>query len=153
MKYPDRRQTGQTGQTPPLELNREGLGVDSHPHPTPSTITDIAVAGIEVEGREASSYYLPDMLQADGDDTETTSHTTTMRTEERGSERSDMPVDRFAASQTSRNRMRSAPESAIGRSEPETPAVSAPFFEPAASFSDRIPLQQERRAPEAEIER
>src|SRR5262245_7025445 len=91
-----------TGQTPPtsLELNHEGPGVDSHRHPTPSTITDIAVKGVEVEGREASSHYLPDILQAGDGDLETASHSTTTHTEERGSERSDMPVDSFAPSQT-----------------------------------------------------
>jgi hypothetical protein len=147
--------SGRTGQTPPpsLELNHEGPGADSHLHPTPSTITDIAVKSVEVEGREASSHYLPEILQTGDGDLETTSHTTTTHTEERGSERSDLPFDRFAASQTGRGQTRSDPEPAIGRPEPETPAVSAPFFEPAASFSDRIPLQQERRAPEAEIER
>src|SRR5262249_692003 len=82
-------QTGQTGQTPPtsLELNLEGPGADSHQHPTPSTITDIAVIGMEVEGRTASSNYLPDILQTGDGDPETTSHHTTTHTEERGSER------------------------------------------------------------------
>src|SRR5215831_11719196 len=59
-----------TGQTPrtSLGLNHEGPGADSHSHPTPSTITDIEVKGVEVEGREASSHYLPDILQTgDGD--------------------------------------------------------------------------------------
>jgi hypothetical protein len=143
-----------TGQTPPtsLELNHEGPGADSHRYPAPSTITDIALKGVEVEGREASSHYLPDILQTRDGDPETTSHTTTTHTEERGPERSDMPVDRFAPSQTGRRQMRSDPEPVIGRPEPESPAVSAPFFVPAASSSDRIQLQQERHAPEAETE-
>jgi hypothetical protein len=147
--------SGQTGQTPltSLELNLEGPGADSHHHPTPSTITDIAVKGMEVEGRTASSNYLPDILQTGDGDPETTSHHTTTHTEERGSGRSDMPVDRFAPSQTGRRQTRSDPEPAIGRPEPETSAVSAPFSGPAASSSDLIPLQQERSDHGAEIER
>src|SRR6266540_3748257 len=147
--------SGRTGQPPPpsLELDREGPGADSHHHPTPSTITDIAVKGMEVEGRTASSNYLPDILQTGDGDPETTSHHTTTHTEERGSERSDMQVDRFAPSQTGWRQTRSDPEPAIGRLEPETPAVSAPFFGPAASSSDLIPLQQERSDHGAEIER
>src|SRR5262245_6228549 len=148
-------QTGQTGLTPPtsLELNLEGLGADSHHHPTPSTITDIAVKGMEVEDRTASSNYLPEILQTGDGDPETTSHHTITHTEERGSVRSDMQVDRFAPSHTDWRQTRSVPEPAIGRPEPETPVVSAPFFGTAASSSDLISFQLERSDHGAEIER